>query len=167
MRKAGRWALRGGLTLVALFAGLYLLRWPLFGGRIRAEIVRLADEHLKADVNIGRLGGSLFWSVEAENIRLVPRPGSPLDGRSGVARVAVRYGFLGKGPLEIDATGLEVVLAPKAGPTPPLHQTIREAFPVLRMLRLDGKARARESRAVLPDGLGRVLDRVGPRRVGR
>lgn len=151
-RKAVRWALTGTGILAALLGALYLLRWPLFEGRVRAEIARLAGEHLKADVSIGRLHGNLLESIEAEGIQIAPRPGSPLDGRSGAASVRVRYGFLGGGPLEIDAAGLEVRFPPKPGPPPPIHQTVREAFPALRAIRFDGKVRARDSRVVLPDG---------------
>jgi len=150
-KKAARWILGGAAVLAALGLVGYLLRWPLFGGRVRREIARLAEENLRAEVTLTRLGGSLLWGIEAEGVELHPRPGSPL--RSGtVHSVSLSYGFLGRSPLRVDARGAEIVCAPRPGPRPPVHETIRDALPILRSLRWDGRARIRESAVVLPDG---------------
>ena len=116
LRKAVRWALAGAGVLAALFAALYLLRWPLLEGRVRAEIARLAGEHLKGDVSIVRLRGNLLDSIEAEGVQIAPRAGSPLAGRSGAASVRVRAG-----PVEVDDRAVvphAVARVEIAGPAP-------------------------------------------------
>ncbi len=150
-KKAVRWILKGAGVLAALAVAVYLLRWPLFGGRVRGEIAKFAEKNLQADVSFTRLGGSLLWGIEAEGVELRPRPGSPV--RAGTVRSAsVSYGFLGRSPFWIDARGAEIEFAPKPGPRPPVHETVRDAVPVLRSLRFDGRVRVTESGVVLPDG---------------
>jgi len=134
--------------------GLYLLRWPLLEGTIRAKLSELVGTQLKADADVKSLSGSLLWSITAKDATLKARPGGPI--RSATAdRVHVVYGFLGSGEPSLTVESARIVLAASDGPAPPLHETIRNVVSVLRSLRFSGTVRAKRVDVVLPDG--RVL----------
>ncbi|MBV8878442.1 MAG: translocation/assembly module TamB domain-containing protein [Planctomycetaceae bacterium] len=145
------WTL-GGLA-VAL-AGLYLLRWPLFEGTVRAKLSELIGKELNSEVDVRSLGGSLLRSITAEDIILKPKGNAPI--KSATARqVHVVYGFLGSGEPSLAVESARIVLAAKDGPAPPLYETIRDVVSVLRSLRFSGAVLAKNVEVVLPDG--RVL----------
>ncbi|HLY10823.1 MAG TPA: translocation/assembly module TamB domain-containing protein [Planctomycetota bacterium] len=144
-------------TLAVLTAGLvgvYLFRWSLFGGTVRAKLSELVGTELNSDAEVAVLEGSLLKSITAREIRLRPRGGAPI--RSATAeKVRVTYGFLGSGEPTLTVDSARIVLSAKDGPAPPLHETIRDVVSVLRSLRFSGVVRARNVDVVLPDG--RVL----------
>jgi len=141
-----------GLT-VAAFA-LYLLRWPLLEGTIRAKVAAIVAVQLHAGADIETLGGSLLKSITARNVTLIPEGTAPF--RSARAdRITVKYGFLGSGEPSLTIEGVHVVLTSKDGPAPPLHESIRDVVSALRSLRFSGSVEARKVDVVLPDG--RVL----------
>lgn len=139
----------GGLAVAVL--GLYLLRWPLLEGTVRAKVSALVGQELHAKSEIGSLHGSLIHSITARDVVL--RPGANAPFRSATAdRITVTYGFLGSGEPSLSIDGVHVVLASKEGPAPPLHETIRDVVSVLRSLRFPGSVEARKSDVTLPDG---------------
>jgi hypothetical protein len=156
--KGARILLWSGGILVAALAAVYLLRWPLFGGILRSKVRELVRKELGADVQVDDLGGSLLWSIRARRAALRPGPGSAVRAAQ-VERLEVRYGFLGSGEPSITVDGVRIVLASKEGPAPPLHETIRDVFSVLRSLRFPGSVTATKVEAVLPDGRSVTLDR--------
>ncbi len=158
LRKGARILLWSGGILVAALAALYLLRWPLFGGLIRSKMAELARKELRADLQVEDLGGSLLWSIHARRAVLKPRPGAPFRSAE-VERIDVDYGFLGSGEFSITVDGARFVLASKEGPTPPVHETVRDVVSVLRSLRFPGAVSATRVEAVLPDGRSVTLDR--------
>ncbi len=157
LRKSARGALwvAGGLAAIALL--LYLLRWPLLEGRVRRELARAAAESLRADLEIGRLEGSLLSGFTARDLLLRPRPGAAFREAS-VRAVVIRYGLFGRGTFEADVAGARAVLAPPAEPVP-VHRTIREAFPAVDF-RPPGRVRGREIALVLADGSTLEVDEV-------
>ncbi|HVE39589.1 MAG TPA: translocation/assembly module TamB domain-containing protein [Planctomycetota bacterium] len=157
LRKGARILLWSGGILVAALAALYLLRWPLFGGIVRSKMAELAGKELHADLQVDDLGGSLLWSIHARRAVLKPRPGAPFRSAE-VERIDVEYGFLGSGEPSITVDGARFVLASKEGPTPPLHETVRDVVSVLRSLRFPGAVSATRVEAVLPDGRSVKLD---------
>jgi autotransporter translocation and assembly factor TamB len=158
LRKGARILLWSGGILMAALAALYLLRWPLFGGLLRSKMAELAGKELRADLDVGDLGGSLLWSIHGRGAVLKPRPGAPFRSAQ-VERIDVEYGFLGSGEPRITVDGARFVLAPKEGPAPPLHETVRDVVSVLRSLRFPGAVSATRVEAVLPDGRSVKLDR--------
>jgi hypothetical protein len=152
--KVVRGLLWGLAVLTAGLVGVYLLRWPLFGGAVRAKLSDFAGQELNSDVEVTGLEGSLLTSITARGITLRPKGTAPI--RSATAQqVHVVYGFLGLGEPSLAVEGARIVLAAKDGPPPPLHQTIRDAVSVLRSLRFSGVVHGRNVDVVLPDG--RVL----------
>jgi len=141
-----------GLTL------LYLLRWPLAGGVVRSKAGDLAAQQLKADLEFGELGGSLFYGIHARRVTLKPRPGSPIRSAE-IQDLAVEYGFLGSGEPTIRVDGARIALAAKEGPTPPIHETVRDVVSILRSLRFPGSVSAQKIELVLADGRTVRLDR--------
>lgn len=141
-------------VLTAGVVGVYLLRWPLFGGTIRSKLSELAARELNADVDVASFQGSLVRSITARDITLRPKGPAPI--RSATAeKVQVVYGFLGSGEPTLSVESARIVLSARDGPAPPLHETIRDVVSVLRSLRFSGVVRARKIDVVLPDG--RVL----------
>lgn len=159
LRKGVRILLWSTGILVAGVALLYLLRWPLFGGTVRAKVSELLAREIQSDVEFGDLGGSLVAGVDARKVRLKPRPGSPLKSAE-VDRIEVRYGLFLSGEPRIEIDGARIVLALKEGPTPPVHETIRDVVALLRSLRFPGAAAATNVELVLPDGRALKLDRA-------
>jgi autotransporter translocation and assembly factor TamB len=157
LRKGARILLWSGGILVAVVAALYLLRWPLFGGLVRSALAEAASKELKADVEVGELGGSLLWSIRARRVTLKARSGSPLRSAE-IGRVDVSYGFLGSGEPSLRVEGARVALASKEGPAAPIHQTVREVISALRSLRFPGSLEATRVELVLPDGGSVTLD---------
>lgn len=148
--KTARWVLGTAAGLAAAALALWLLRWPLFEGRIRRELSRLARERLGADLEVGRLRGNLLFSLTAEDVALLPGPESPL--REGSARsVSVRYGLLGTGKLEVEAAGVRVSAAAARAPGP-VHETVREVAGVLRSIEFPGRLRVEGLHVTLADG---------------
>jgi len=158
--------LRKGVRILLWIAGslavavglLYLLRWPLFGGTVRSKVAALVSKELQAQLEIGGMGGSLLYGVNARALTLHPRKGAPFRSAT-VERVTVKYGFLGSGEPSIDVVGARFELASKEGPAPPLHHTIRDIVSILRSLRFPGTVHARQVELVLPDGQSVKLDR--------
>lgn len=145
------WSL-AGLTVGTL--GVYLFRWPIFGGTIRAKLSEIVGKELNADAHVEILEGSLLKSITARNVTLRAKGPAPIQSATA-ERVRVVYGFLGSGEPTLSVEGARIVLAAKDGPAPPLHETIRDVVSVLRSLRFSGVVRARKIDVVLPDG--RVL----------
>lgn len=145
--------------LVAGAALLYLLRWPLLGGTVRAKAAELVAREIQADVDLGDLGGSLLYGVYARKITLRPRPGSPFRSAE-VDRANVSYGLFLSGEPSIEIDGARIVLALKEGPAPPAHETIRDVVSLLRSLRFPGAAAATNVELVLPDGRTLKVDRA-------
>lgn len=158
LRKGVRILLWTAGSLAVAVAALYLLRWPLFGGVVRSKVADLVATELRSEVDFGRLGGSLLTGVRAKNAALRPRPGAPFRSAT-IETIEVDYGLFGSGEPSITVEGARFVLAPKEGPAPPLHQTIRDVVSVLRSLRFPGAVTARKVDLVLPDGRSVQLDR--------
>ncbi|HEV3027641.1 MAG TPA: hypothetical protein VG457_08725, partial [Planctomycetota bacterium] len=141
-------------VLAAGLGGVYLLRWPLFEGTVRAKLAELVAKELKSDADVATLEGSLLSSITARGITLRPKGNAPI--RSATAeQVRVVYGFLGSGEPTLTVDRARIVLAAKEGPALPLQETIRDVVSVLRSVRFSGVVRARNVDVVLPDG--RVL----------
>lgn len=72
-KKRRRWLRRmlwtAGIGLVLLLS-LYLLRQPLFGGMIRAELAAALGTALGAEVEVGPLGGNWLTHIEVESVNL-------------------------------------------------------------------------------------------------
>lgn len=147
-------------SLVAGLALLYLLRWPLAGGFVRTKAGELAAQHLKADLEFGDLGGSLLYGIHAARVTLRPRPGSPIRSAE-IRNLTVEYGFLGSGEPTIRVDGARIALALKEGPTPPIHESIRDVVAILRSLRFPGAVSATDVELVLADNRSIKLDRGG------
>lgn len=143
--------------LAAVTGTLYLLRWPLLGGLVRSKLSELAAEQLHSEVHFAHLGGSLLWSIHARDLALTPGPGSPFRSAT-ITRMDVDYGFLGSGEPSVAVEGARLVLAPKEGQAPPLHETIRDVVSILRSLRFAGSVAATNVELVLPDGRSIALD---------
>ena len=150
--------LRGLLWSLGVLAvgivGIYLLRWPLFEGTVRAKLAALVGKELSSGVDVKVLEGSLLHSITAREITLRPNGNAPIQSATA-ERVRVVYGFLGSGEPTLSIESARIVLAAKDGPAPPLHETIRDVVSVLRSLRFSGIVHARKVDVVLPDG--RVL----------
>jgi hypothetical protein len=151
LRKGVRILLWSAGVLVAGVAAVYLLRWPLFGGMVRSKLAAVAAQQLQAEVDVGRLGGSMITGIEARKVTLRPRPGAPFRSAT-VERVAVDYGFLGSGEPSIRVEGARFVLSPKDGPPVPIHQSVRDVVSLLRSLRFSGSVSASKVDVFLPDG---------------
>ena len=151
LRKGVRILLWSAGSLAALAALLYLFRWPLAGAIVRSKAGALAAEHLKADLEFGDLGGSLFYGIEARRVTLRPRHGSPIRSAE-IQTLSVDYGFLASGEPAIRIDGARIALSSKEGPAPPLHETIRDVVTILRSLRFPGSVSARNVEIVLADG---------------
>jgi len=156
LRKASRILLWSATVLTVAVGVLYLLRWPLLEGTIRARIGALVADELGAGAEIKSLEGSLLRSITATDVQLRPS-GAAVFRSARAERVRVEYGFLGSGEPAISVEGVHVVLAAKEGPAPPLHETIRDVVSVLRTLRFPGSVQARKVEVVLPDGRVLVL----------
>ncbi|MFW5845554.1 MAG: hypothetical protein ACOCXJ_04945, partial [Planctomycetota bacterium] len=78
-----------GLPLLLLL--LWALRWQLFGGLIRRELIAALEEALNADVSVDGLSGSLVASFAITDLRAEPRVDSQLLEPARVDRVLVRY----------------------------------------------------------------------------
>jgi hypothetical protein len=139
-----------GALLVATVT-VYLLRWPLFGGTVRSRLAELVGKELNSDPEVGSLRGSLVSSITAENVVLKPRADAPFKSATA-ERIRVVYGFLGSGEPTLTVENARIVIAPKDGPAPPLHESIRDVVSVLRSLRFSGTVQARKVDVVLPDG---------------
>jgi hypothetical protein len=157
LRKGARILLWSGGILIAALAALYLLRWPLVGGLLRSKMAELVRKELGAELRVDELGGSLLWSIHARRAALQPGPSSPLRAAE-VDRIDVAYGFLGSGEPSVRIDGARIVIAPKEGPAPPLHESIRDAVAALRSLRFAGAVSATNVEVVLPDGRSLKLD---------
>lgn len=138
----------GGL-LVALLL-VYLLRWPLFGGIVREKLGDLVGKELHSDPEVGTFRGSLLRSITAENVVLRPRKDAPFK-EAHADRIRVVYGLFGSGEPTLTVEGARIVIAAKDGPTPPLHESIRDVVSVLRSLRFSGTVQAKKVDVVLPD----------------
>lgn len=146
---------RRALALASLTAAglalLYLLRWPLFGGIVRARLEDLAARELRADLAEARLGGSLLTGVSARDVLLRPRPGAPFR-EARAERLSAAYGLFGAGPLRVEVRGARVVLAEPTGPPAPAHEIARDAFSAWLGFRFPGSLRIEDSEIVLPEG---------------
>ncbi len=158
LRKAARILLWTASSLLVALLGIYLLRWPLFGGLVRGKLADLVAQNLQSEVEVGHLGGSLLWSIRADDVTLKPRPGAPFRS-AALKRVAVKYGFLGSGEPSVTVEGARFELSRKEGPAPPLHETVRDIVSLLRSLRFPGAVAAAGVDVVLPDGRTVSLDR--------
>ncbi len=159
LKRLGRIASIAALGAALLAAALYALRWPLLGGIARAKLDGLAGELLEADLADVRLEGSLLWGLEARDLVLRPRPGSPL-GEATARRARVEYGFLGQAPPRVRLEGVRLAFRDRGGPAAPPHEIARDALEILGSLRLDGRAEARDARVVLADGRELAVDQV-------
>jgi len=123
---------RGCLRRLAVLAALlfvvglvlYLLRWELFGGKVRREVRSALCEALDAEVEIGELSGSLLSDLRLERIRIRPHEGSALAEPLNVESLSLEYSLpallfgagrpLGRARLE----GARIVLR-SGGASPP------------------------------------------------
>ncbi|RPH36383.1 MAG: hypothetical protein EHM91_16110, partial [Planctomycetota bacterium] len=96
LRKGVRILLWAAGSLAVAVGLLYLLRWPLLGGTVRSKVAALVAKELQADLEIGSLGGSLLYGIEARRVTLHPRKGA-LFRSATVEHLSVKYGFLGSG----------------------------------------------------------------------
>lgn len=146
---------RRALALTSLVAAavtlVYLLRWPLFGGIVRARLEDLAARELGADLARACLEGSLLTGVSARDVVLRPRPGAPFR-EARADRLSARYGLLGAGLLRVEVRGARVVLAEPAGPPAPVHEVVRDAFGAWLGFRFPGRLHLESSEIVLPGG---------------
>lgn len=79
------------LLLLVLLSGIYLLRWPLFGGLIRQRAAEAISSALGVAVDLDDFEGSLLGGIRCRSMRLEAR-----DGRSqlrflSVADIRVDY----------------------------------------------------------------------------
>ncbi|HLY73882.1 MAG TPA: hypothetical protein VKU80_07150, partial [Planctomycetota bacterium] len=151
IRRVVRGLLWGLAALTVGLAGVYLLRWPLFEGSVRAKLSELVAKELDSDADVATLEGSLVSSITASGIRLRPR-GKAAIMSATAQRVRVVYGFFGSGEPSLTVEGARIVLAAQEGPPLPLHETIRDVVSILRSLRFNGMVHARNVDVVLPDG---------------
>lgn len=158
LRKATRILLWSVGALAAATVALYLLRWPLLEGTVRSRAALLVADHLQADLEIGRIGGSLLYGLHAEDVTLKPRPGASFRS-AHVDSLSVEYGLLGSGEPSLRAEGARIVLSRQDGPAAPIHESIRDVVSLLRSLRFAGSVEARKVDVVLPDGRTLALDR--------
>lgn len=147
LRRRALW-IAGGLLLT--IGGLFVFRWPIFGGLVRDEISRRAERELGATVEIDDLDGSLLTGFTATGVTLHPGPDSPLMSGS-VRRVTIRYGFLGRGSPDLLVEGARIELAPSRE-TRPLHEDLRKGLKTLLSLRFEGRIEARDGIIVTHDG---------------
>src|SRR5580765_5403013 len=75
------------LLVGAVGAAFVVAETTWFKNRLRAYLVKEANQYLNGDLTIGRLGGNLFSGLELENISIV------MDGRQVVTvkDIGVRY----------------------------------------------------------------------------
>lgn len=157
--KHARRALAGAFLLTGGLALLYLLRWPLFGGIVRARLEDLAARELGAELVEARLSGSLLTGVSARGVLLRPRPGAPFR-EARADRLSAAYGLFGVGTLRVEIRGARVVLAKPAGPPAPVHEVARDAFAAWLSFRFPGRLRIEDSEIVLPEDRSVRLERA-------
>lgn len=154
---------RRALALASLTAAgltlLYLLRWPLFGGIVRARLEDLAARELRADLVEARLSGSLLTGISARGVLLRPRPGAPFR-EARADRLSAAYGLFGTGTLRVEIRGARVVLAEPAGPPAPVHEVARDAFSAWLGFRFPGRLRIEDSEIALPGHRSVRLERA-------
>jgi hypothetical protein len=159
MRSVARRRLRiaAGFLLAAALC-VYALRWPLFESLVRARIAETVREELGAEIEIGRLGGSLLFSLTLERVSLRFPDGFPkaVDLR----RADLSYGFLGAAPIDGRLRGAEVRFDPQAASADPLQETLRELTGIVRRLHWDGILVLDSLRSELPDGTRLELEDV-------
>lgn len=137
-------------TLLSLVFLVYLLRWPIFGGLVKARLRSLAAEILRADVD-AEAGGSLLFGIQLERVRLQPRPHSPL-AEGSIRRIEIGYGLLGLGKLEVEISGADLRLSRPDEPVSPEQNTFPDVTAQVERLSLAGRFRILDSVLRLSDG---------------
>lgn len=158
-RKAKRRLIRGSLGGLAVLSLLYAFRWPLLERPLIGAVRKKAVQALKSDVRIGDLSGTLVSSVRATNVVLAPQPGSAF--RAGrIARLDVRYGFLGVNGLHLDVRGARLELAASDKPAPPVQDVVRQVFTSIHTAEVPADIDLKDAAVVLSDGSELRIERA-------
>lgn len=149
--KAKRWiAISVGTAAIALTV-VWFLRWKILEDRVRAELDKVASELFDADIKVGTLRGSLLTSIQADDVVLRPRAGSPFREFT-IKKLEIGYGLFGKGTLDVRITGGRFAFAKsksdKSAGAADYLETARE----ISRFRFPGRLQAGDSILELPDG---------------
>jgi hypothetical protein len=150
-RTAKRWiGISAGTVVVALTA-VWLLRWWILEDRVRAELSKVASDLFDADIQVGALRGSLLTSIQADDVVLTPRPGSPFSEFT-IKRLEIGYGLLGKGTLDVKIDGGRFAFARSTSGQPSGADDWLDTAREISRFRFPGKLQAINSVMEIPDG---------------